>query len=329
MIAFMADRVFAARRGPVVPPGEMEIYARDMTASIAADVSLDEVQRRLAEVGQWLPIDGDSKLSVGQLVAENSTGPLRLGFGAWRDLLLGCQFTNGRGELISTGGRVVKNVAGYDLTKLMVGQRGVLGKIVTITTRTYRRPTGALLAKFSPDVLILNRLFTTSMRPHWAILTASELVLGYVGDDLSLEYWQRSLAAHSPSPVEMTRQSLAEANARRSAVFRRPQSATAGFRASVPPMRIRDFIERVRPTNWAADAAFGIVIGGCPEEHANRWVEQHAIQLGGSAIFDVFGHFETPIPPGVLNDVLTRLKAAFDPGDVLTPLLHGAPFQDV
>ena len=63
----------------------------------------------------------------------NSTGPLRLGFGAWRDLLLGAQFYNGRGELITAGGRTVKNVAGYDLTKFMVGQRGVFGRLLTLT----------------------------------------------------------------------------------------------------------------------------------------------------------------------------------------------------
>ena len=65
--------------------------------------------------------DGATK-ALGRLVEHNSSGPLRLGYGAWRDLLLGCQFHNGRGELITAGGRTVKNVAGYDLTKFMVGQ---------------------------------------------------------------------------------------------------------------------------------------------------------------------------------------------------------------
>ena len=80
---------------------------------------------------------------------QNSTGPLRLGYGAWRDLLLGVQFTNGRGELITAGGRTVKNVAGYDLTKFMVGSHGVFGRLVTITTRTYRRPDRALVRAVS------------------------------------------------------------------------------------------------------------------------------------------------------------------------------------
>src|SRR5688500_14037026 len=99
-----------------------------MSATIAADVTLAQVQNALAPTGQWLPIDGQPDLPIGQLVETNSSGPLRLGYGHWRDLLLGAQFHNGSGDLITAGGRTVKNVAGYDLTKFMVGHRGVFGR---------------------------------------------------------------------------------------------------------------------------------------------------------------------------------------------------------
>src|SRR5688572_30963415 len=137
---------------PLVAPGAIDHHVGDMTATVAADVSLRRVQEEIAGAGQWLPIDGDPDLSVGDLVETNSTGPLRLGYGAWRDLMLGAQFHNGAGELITAGGRTVKNVAGYDLTKVMVGQPGVFGRVVTITVRTYRKPEAALLATFAPDV---------------------------------------------------------------------------------------------------------------------------------------------------------------------------------
>src|SRR5205814_5332546 len=158
-------------RTPLVPPGGADLQVRDMTATFSTDVTLAEAQTRLAEIGQWIPIDGDPTWTLGRLVETNSTGPLRLGYGAWRDLLLGCQFLNGRGQLITAGGRTVKNVAGYDLTKFMVGQNGVFGRIVTITTRTHLRPTGALLARFAPDVWQINRLLPTPCRPQWAALT--------------------------------------------------------------------------------------------------------------------------------------------------------------
>src|SRR5207245_449153 len=117
----MSDVAHRPPRQPLVPPGGHELFAADMTAAFAADVTLADAQGRLAEVDQWLPIDGDPARPLGHLVQVNSSGPLRLGYGAWRDLLLGCQFENARGELITAGGRAVKNVAGYDLTKLMVG----------------------------------------------------------------------------------------------------------------------------------------------------------------------------------------------------------------
>src|SRR5437016_3507947 len=139
-------------RKPLVESGQIEHHVADLSATFAADVTLASAQTKLRASNQWLPIDGDPNATLGSLVERNSTGPLRLGFGAWRDLLLGAQFTNGAGELITAGGRTVKNVAGYDLTKFMVGQYGIFGKLVTLTTRTYKAPEHALVAMFDPDV---------------------------------------------------------------------------------------------------------------------------------------------------------------------------------
>ena len=104
-------------RTPIIPPGAIEHHVADLSATFAADVTLQAAQQKLAEYDQWLPIDGDTSKTLGELVDYNSTGPLRLGYGAWRDLLLGAQFTNGKGQLITAGGRTVKNVAGYDVNR--------------------------------------------------------------------------------------------------------------------------------------------------------------------------------------------------------------------
>src|SRR4051812_6146953 len=88
-------------REPLVPPGGSDLHQRDMTATFSADLSLHQAQDLLLAASQWLPIDGDPDATLGQLIESNSTGPLRLGYGAWRDLLLGVQFRNGRGDLIS------------------------------------------------------------------------------------------------------------------------------------------------------------------------------------------------------------------------------------
>src|SRR4030095_7867826 len=87
-------------RTPLVPPGGIDHQFADMTATFAADVTLKQAQTSLGARHYWLPIAGDEELSLGQLIEHNSTGPLRLGYGAWRDLLLGVQFRDGRGNLV-------------------------------------------------------------------------------------------------------------------------------------------------------------------------------------------------------------------------------------
>src|SRR5215213_6329358 len=181
-------------RTPFVAPGAIDHRFADMTAFFAADVTLKQAQAVLGERDHWLPIDGDEDLPLGRLVEQNSTGPLRLGYGAWRDLLLGVQFHDGRGQLITAGGQTVKNVAGYDLTKFMVGQGGVFGKLVTLTTRTYRRPPVALLARFPARQAIINALLPTDHRPQWALLTKDALYCAYLGDERFATFQDARLA---------------------------------------------------------------------------------------------------------------------------------------
>jgi FAD/FMN-containing dehydrogenase len=80
---------FRIPRQPLVEPGEVRCLAADMTAIVSARATLGDVQKSLAGFEQWLPIDGDETETIGRLIERNSTGPLRLGFGGWRDLLLG------------------------------------------------------------------------------------------------------------------------------------------------------------------------------------------------------------------------------------------------
>jgi hypothetical protein len=281
----------------------MELFDRDMTVTIAADVPLAAVQERLAAIGQWLAIDGDPARPVGRLVEINSTGPLRLGYGAWRDLLLGCQFRNGRGELITAGGRAVKNVAGYDLTKFMVGQQGIFGQIATITARTYRRPAGALLVEREPDVRAISELLTTPLRPQWAILTADRLRLGYLGDQPALEFWA--------SRMQGERRSIDHDTEDRLKLFSRPYDQGVTFRASVPPARLREFASSAPLTYWGADAVFGIV-RGCCDESALPALRQAASAIGGTAWREA-GESIDDLAAGnpAQHQLLLRLRDAF------------------
>jgi hypothetical protein len=278
----------AIAKSPLVAAGAIELFDRDMTVTVAANVPLAALQSSLTKANQWLPIDGDENTSVGELVERNSSGPLRLGFGGWRDLLLGCQFTNGREELITVGGRAMKNVAGYDLTKFMVGQHGVFGKIVTITTRTYRLPTAALLATSSVcDAESVNRLLASSCRPQWMLIGEGHLYCGYLGDPRTIDFYQATLPSYQPSlnELHLKRHDLETDTALRSTLWAagQPPSKTGlpgqpnvyFFRASVPPSKLRDLLQNKESDllqfHWVGDPCFGIAVGRIQQEDGDRF----------------------------------------------------------
>lgn len=118
------------------------IHPADLVATVQAGVPMDALQRRLAEKGMWLALDppGRPDRTVGSVAATATAGALRAGYGPVRDHLLGCTAVTGDGRVISPGGTVVKNVAGYDLTKLQVGGFGAFGVLTTLHLRLRARP---------------------------------------------------------------------------------------------------------------------------------------------------------------------------------------------
>jgi len=314
----MTADAFRPNREPWISPGQFELHARDMTATFSAEVPLREAQRVLGEIDQWLPIDGNADAPLGQLVQRNSTGPLRLGYGAWRDLLLGLQFENGRGELITAGGRVVKNVAGYDLTKFLVGSAGIFGRIKALTVRAWRRPAGAIRAIHAPDVHILNRLMPGPLRPQWAIFSRNELQLGYLSDEPTLQYYQTHVKQSEPR--EIIKLSFAEDVAHRANTWR--ASGETFFRASVPPARLNELPALLPGTEWIADAAFGIVLGTAPADRSV--ISATFAELSGTVSFWKGSETSTPLLDVSTNpierQIIERLKVAFDPESKLNPL---------
>ena len=122
----------------------------DLTATIQAGAPLTTVNTALAEHGQWLPLDPPSpeRATIGGVVATNDSGPRRHRHGAPRDLIIGITVARSDGQLAKAGGIVVKNVAGYDLSRLLTGSFGCLGVIVSATFKL------APLAAASRTVLI-------------------------------------------------------------------------------------------------------------------------------------------------------------------------------
>jgi glycolate oxidase FAD binding subunit len=114
----------------------------DLTVTVEAGLTLDALQGELGKRGQWLSLDPGSadRATVGGILASNASGPRRHLYGTARDLVIGLTVVAADGSLVRGGGKVVKNVAGYDLPKLYIGSFGTLGVLVEATFKLRPRP---------------------------------------------------------------------------------------------------------------------------------------------------------------------------------------------
>lgn len=152
----------------------------DLTITAWAGTTLAELAHVTAAHGQWLGLDpaGDRMGTIGATLATASAGPLAHAFGTPRDLVLGLDAITGYGELVKPGGRVVKNVAGFDLVRLFTGSWGTLGAITSATLRLRALPVhDVTLALPVPDAGALGVLIM-SLRRNTLSLLACEWVDG-------------------------------------------------------------------------------------------------------------------------------------------------------
>lgn len=114
----------------------------DLTVGVAAGTPLAQLQAALAANGQFLPVDPvlAEKTTIGSVLSTAAHGPLKHGYGGVRDFCIGVSFVTGDGKIAKGGGRVVKNVAGYDLMKLLIGSYGTLGVITSANFKVFPRP---------------------------------------------------------------------------------------------------------------------------------------------------------------------------------------------
>ncbi len=132
------DLLVSARR----MAGIIQYEPADLTLEVGAGTVLVDLDRELAAQGQWLPLlpPGGGAVTLGGLVSMGLPGSLAVAYGAPRDQLLGLTLADARGRVLPLGGRVVKNVAGFDLVRLVCGSRGALGLICGVSFRLHPRP---------------------------------------------------------------------------------------------------------------------------------------------------------------------------------------------
>jgi glycolate oxidase FAD binding subunit len=313
----------------------------ELVMSARAGTPLSQIEGELQAHGQMLafePVDHRPILgsqgtpTIAGAFAVNASGHRRVVSGAARDHLLGAQLVNGRGELIRAGGRVMKNVTGLDMTKLMAGAFGTLGILAEVTFKVLPRPeTSSTLVISMADGQQAVDLMTRAMGSPYDVSGAAwrhhEVLLRLEGFERSVEYRVSALAdllGRNDSVVraaasEQAWRSIADLSALDATV---PQEI---WRVSVAPSRAPALLASVPAAcRTMLDWSGGLIWIACDaalEQVLRQAVERlggHATLLRASAerrtAVDVFH----PLKPGVL--ALTRgIKHSFDPDGIFNP----------
>jgi glycolate oxidase FAD binding subunit len=154
----------------------------DLTVTVEAGVKLADLQKLLLKENQFLPLDPayPQQATLGGIIATADSGSWRQRYGGVRDMLLGISFVRSDGQLAKAGGRVVKNVAGYDLMKLFTGSYGTLGVLTEVTFRAYPIPlaTGTVVLTGEAEAIAsaTQTLLASALTPTAADLLSSQLV---------------------------------------------------------------------------------------------------------------------------------------------------------
>ncbi len=289
----------------------------DLTLTAEPGIPLARLDAVLAERGQALPFDPPEGGTLGGTVAAAAIGPRRLAHGAPRDSVLGLTVALASGEVVRTGSRMVKNVAGYDLTKLLVGSLGSLGFVAGITIKVRPRPrtTAGLVHTFASvarAIAFVRRIREVDLFPAALVLTGPTLETAFEGSEAAVRY-----------QVERTEALSLELGASPAGRPARPSDACR-LRANLPTDRALDFAAGL-DVPWFAYAGSGVVYllvpadGGtirrlriAAEAHGGRLVVEDA-PPGAEPAIDRWGARD----PG--HEIARRIKETFDPRGVLAP----------
>jgi glycolate oxidase FAD binding subunit len=350
-----ARTLAGVRRAPVALGISMARLARvvayepdDMTIVAEAGITVGKLNAAMTSARQRLPVDpcNPALTTLGSLVGAAHAGPLRLSEGTSRDLLIGIRFVGHGGNLIHGGGRVVKNVAGYDLMKLMGGSFGTLGIITEATFKT--RPTPAeyclavvpfelandafAAAYILNDVLPLSNLeiLSPALAMHFNSTNQFLLLAGFSGTPLEIGYQAERIRDLLVARGEILDGYAAQKSYQllRDIDF---HSLALSAQIAVPPAHLAQALENCG-AEFRAHAGSGVAQIVLTEELSAeaaaktvaRWRETARSARGNlrliaavPAIRDSLEFFDTP-NEGALA-LMRRLKSAFDPAGILNP----------
>jgi glycolate oxidase FAD binding subunit len=321
-------------------PGALTIVAR-------AGTPVAEVERALAAEGQRLPFEpmdhrpllgSEGVPTIGGVVAANVSGPRRIQAGACRDSLIGVRFVDGTGTVIKNGGRVMKNVTGYDLVKLMAGSRGTLGVLTEVAFKVLPAPQAAAsleLRGLDPGQAVA--ALSAALGAPYEVSGAAHLVeeartlvriegfeaqVAYRAERLSevLAPWGAAAVARDPAGIAATWAGVRDVTAfagRPGDVWRlsvRPSAGPAALAALGAPPAVMD---------WGGGLIWALMPEGTDARADLAGIAGHATLVRASAA--THARLGTLHPePAPLARLAADLRARFDPRGLFAPALQAA-----
>jgi glycolate oxidase FAD binding subunit len=327
----------------------------DLTLSVEAGVPLAKLAQVLAEHRQFLPLPVPfvNRTTIGGLIASGVDSPLRQFYGTARDFLLGMEYVTGEGIAAKSGGRVVKNVTGYDIHKLMIGALGTLGVITRVNFKTFPMPlaTRGFIARFptAENALDMRHRIAQSALTPLTMEIVSPRVADLFASDAATRYerakdLQRMAKESGATGVTLLAENLPPAWARKREfipIALASSPATTIVKISVLPMRMKEALAAAQKSaesnnlRWAAMArGVGIIYFAIlPSDHTEEWRQRvaNATSATQDACAKLAGHATIPWAPAEWKTALQiwgpphedatqmqKLKTVFDPQKILS-----------
>jgi glycolate oxidase FAD binding subunit len=298
--------------------------ARDMTITVESGITLAQLAATMLPERQWLPIDAPQpdQATLGGVIATAFNGPRRFGWGTIRDYVIGIAAVDGRGKLFHGGGRVVKNVAGYDFCKLLTGSAGTLGVIAQVTLKVKPIPAVSRLAVAAVrtpqeaeqliTVLLDSAVTPAAIEwiggPRWdgeealaevSAGGAGRLLIGLEGTEREVAWMEQQLHSQWSAAAVPAFKTLSDVRSQMVWDQLRNFPATAGgsvvLKLSVLPSQVTNLIERLRKAHgdisFQSHAGNGIVIASFPQFRSQdvtellfRQLHPLVVNTGGSVV---------------------------------------------
>ena len=298
---------------------------RDLTISVGAGITYCELSHVLAEQRQMIPLDPPyfERATMGGIVAANTSGPRRRLYGGARDMVIGMTFATLEGKLVRTGGMVVKNVAGLDMGKLMIGSFGTLAAIATLNFRVFPMPQATRtfvqdFAALSDAMAARDELLKSRLQPAAMDIVKSadryRLAVQAGGSAAVLERYSRELARmHALEGME--EEALWREIRERTPEFLRVNPAGAVVRVSCVLTDVGKVLEAL-PKQAIARAGSGVCYG-----YFERAADLKHPAAGASVVeFAPQEYRQSAVlwpQPGNDFAMMKKIKVMFDPQDLL------------